>query len=152
MISREVHISKYYLCRLFREATGTTFLEYLNDIRLSKAHQLLLETNLSIGEIAAKTGFSSGLRLSKVFHSSYHMPPSKFRRHPHEQENNSQVKRLRILTHCQRGCRRRNNENDLSAAAPSGRSNIVNKYCQYAFSMALTRSIQSSRYRAFINE
>ena len=94
MISREVHISKYYLCRLFREATGTTFLEYLNDIRLSKAHQLLLETNLSIGEIAAKTGFSSGLRLSKVFHSSYHMPPSKFRRHPHEQENNSQVQKV----------------------------------------------------------
>lgn len=78
-ISNYVHLSKYYFCRQFSKTTGATFLEYLNNMRLSKAHQLLLSSDMSISEIADETGFSSGIQLSRTFQTVYKMSPSKFR-------------------------------------------------------------------------
>ncbi len=79
-IADHVHLSKYYFCRQFAKTTGATFLEYLNNVRLSKAHQLLLSSDLSIAEIADETGFSSGVQLSRTFQTVYKMSPSKFRK------------------------------------------------------------------------
>ena len=79
-IADYVHLSKYYFCRQFSQTTGATFLEYLNNIRLSKAHQLLLNSDLSLTKIAAQTGFSSGVQLSRAFRSVYKVTPSAFRR------------------------------------------------------------------------
>ena len=79
-IADHVHLSKYYFCRQFSKAVGYTFLEYLNNVRLAKVHQLLLESNLSITKIAAQTGFSSSVQLSRAFHSVYNMSPSQFRK------------------------------------------------------------------------
>jgi transcriptional regulator GlxA family with amidase domain len=59
---------------------GATFLEYLNNVRLAKAHQLLLNTKLPITKIAALTGFSSGVQLSRTFQSVYKESPAAFRR------------------------------------------------------------------------
>lgn len=79
-VADQVHMSKYHFCRLFHQATGATFLEYLYNIRLSKVHQLLLGTNLPLAEIARKTGFSSTAHLSRVFHSVYQISPRDFRK------------------------------------------------------------------------
>ena len=79
-IADYVHLSKYYFCRQFSQTTGATFLEYLNNIRLSKAHQLLLNTDFSITEIAVQTGFSSAVQLSRAFRTVYKVTPAAFRR------------------------------------------------------------------------
>lgn len=79
-VAGKVHMSKYYFCRLFHQATGATFLEYLNNVRLAKAHQMLTQTGLSLSEIAARTGFSSSVHLSRVFRASYKQPPNEFRK------------------------------------------------------------------------
>lgn len=79
-VADKVHMSKYYFCRLFRQATGATFLEYLNNIRLAKAHQMLTQTGLPLSEIAVRTGFTSGVHLSRVFRTAYQQPPSAFRK------------------------------------------------------------------------
>jgi AraC-like DNA-binding protein len=79
-ISEKVHLSKYYFCRQFSKTVGATFLEYLNNVRLAKAHQLLLNTKLPITKIAALTGFSSGVQLSRTFQSVYKESPAAFRR------------------------------------------------------------------------
>lgn len=78
--SAYVHMSKYHFCRLFHETTGATFLQYLYNIRLTKVHHLLLETALSLTEIAEKTGFSSSSHLSRVFQKVYHTSPREFRK------------------------------------------------------------------------
>ena len=78
-IAAHVHLSKYYFCRQFSQITGATFLDYVNNIRLSKAHQLLLNSDLSIAKIAAQTGFSSSVQLSRTFRSVYKVTPSVFR-------------------------------------------------------------------------
>lgn len=80
LISAHVHLSRYYFCRQFSLVTGATFLDYLRDIRLSKAHQLLLNSDLSLEKIAAQTGFSSAVQLSRAFRSVYEITPSAFRR------------------------------------------------------------------------
>lgn len=75
-----VHMSRYHFCRKFHEATGATFLEYLYNVRLAKTHRLLLETDLSPGEIAARCGFSSTAHLTRVFRKKYQMAPGQFRK------------------------------------------------------------------------
>lgn len=75
-----VHMSRYHFCRLFHEATGATFLEYLYNVRLAKVHQFLLTTTLPLSDIAAKCGFASTAHLSRVFRAAYGMSPRSFRK------------------------------------------------------------------------
>lgn len=80
MVAEAVHMSKYHFSRLFHRATGATFLQYLNNIRLTRVHRLLLETRLPLTEIAKRTGFTSAAQLSRVFRGVYHSSPTDFRR------------------------------------------------------------------------
>lgn len=72
--------SKFYFCRKFHATTGATVLEYLNNLRLTKVHSLLLDTDMNIGEIAEATGFSSALNLTRAFKKVYEKSPRDFRR------------------------------------------------------------------------
>jgi len=80
-ISQTVHMSRYHFCRLFHRATGATFVEYLSNVRLTKVHKLLTETNLTLNEIAMRTGFSSGTHLARVFKNTYNMSSREFRKY-----------------------------------------------------------------------
>ena len=78
-VSAHIHMSKYHFCRLFRQFTGATFLEYLYNVRLSKVHILLQNTDLPLSEIAAKAGFRSTAHLSRCFKAVYHISPRQMR-------------------------------------------------------------------------
>lgn len=80
MLSNLVGMSKYHFSRLFHNTTGATFLEYLYNVRLTKVHRMLIETNLTLNEIADKTGFSSTAHLSRTFRKAYHISPREFRK------------------------------------------------------------------------
>ena len=75
-----VHMSRYHFCRVFHSAAGATFLEYLYNVRLAKAHQLLLGSDLRLSEIASRCGFSSTSHLTRIFKNTYGMPPGEFRK------------------------------------------------------------------------
>ena len=79
-IAEAACISKYYFSRKFKEVTGATVHEYLNNIRLTKVHNLLLKTGYSTEEIARATGFSSSIHLIRVFKDVYGMSPKAFRK------------------------------------------------------------------------
>lgn len=79
-IAETIHMSKYYLCRTFHQVTGATVLEYINNVRLMRAHTLLIHTKDSIEEIAVQTGFSSSSNLARVFKKSYGISPRAFRK------------------------------------------------------------------------
>ena len=72
-------LSKYYFCRLFKECIGYTPHEYLINVRIKKAKQLLLSTNMSIDEIAFKTGFSDSTNFVHLFKSTTGTTPGKYR-------------------------------------------------------------------------
>lgn len=79
-IAKTAHISKFYFCRKFHSTTGATVLEYLNNVRLTKVHNLLLSTTMTIDEIAAITGFSSAVNLTRAFKNVYGSSPREFRK------------------------------------------------------------------------
>ena len=57
-VSQIAALSEQAFCRFFKKATGKTFVHYLNEIRIGKACQLLIETDLSISEVSYKVGFN----------------------------------------------------------------------------------------------
>lgn len=79
-ISDAAHMSKYYFCRKFHSTTGATALEYLNNVRLTKVHNLLLSTDMTIDEIAHETGFMSAVNLTRAFKKVYGSAPREFRK------------------------------------------------------------------------
>lgn len=56
-----------YFCRVFKAATGSTFTEYLNFVRVSKAEGLLSEGEKSILEISEAVGFASVSYFNRIF-------------------------------------------------------------------------------------
>ena len=79
-ISSHCHISISHLTRLFKASTGYSIVEYTNTLRVKKAAELLKSTDLSISEIALKTGFSSFSYFGKLFAECYGVSPLKYRK------------------------------------------------------------------------
>jgi AraC family L-rhamnose operon transcriptional activator RhaR/AraC family L-rhamnose operon regulatory protein RhaS len=61
------HYSERQFLRLFKEATGQTPLQYITQLRMQNARQLLGSTQLSVTEIAGRCGFSDSNYFSKLF-------------------------------------------------------------------------------------
>lgn len=79
-LAGEFFISKYYLCRAFKEVTGYSVNEYANIHRIQHAKRLLEETDLSIAEIATQMGYESTTYFEKVFKSFMTVPPLRYRK------------------------------------------------------------------------
>ena len=68
-------------CRFFRKSTGQSLSEYVNDLRIGKACNLLLDRReLSISEIAFMSGFPSQTLFNRIFLKKKGMTPSGFKR------------------------------------------------------------------------
>ena len=74
------NLSKYYLCRLFKKAYGTTPIQFHTVLRLEKAKQLIQLTNLPLTEIADKLGFQSIYAFSRAFRKLENVSPSFYRK------------------------------------------------------------------------
>lgn len=73
-------ISRRQLERLFKKYTHQSPTQFYYGLRLERAHALLNETNLTITEIAAATGFNSTSHLARQYRSKYGVPPNAFRK------------------------------------------------------------------------
>ncbi|WP_031428260.1 helix-turn-helix domain-containing protein [Flavimarina sp. Hel_I_48] len=78
-ISQLVNMSQVSFNRFIKSRTGKTFVEYLNDTRISFATRWLIETDLSIGEIGYKCGFNNIANFNRVFKKLKNCTPSEFR-------------------------------------------------------------------------
>lgn len=67
-------------CRMFKLKTKKSFVEYLNEIRVSKACKFLLETDLSMSEIAYECGYKTASNFNKRFKKFMGMTPSEFKK------------------------------------------------------------------------
>lgn len=65
---------------LFRKVVGEAPQAYLRRLRLEQAANLLRETNFTLADIAARTGFSDQFHLSRWFVRIYHLSPSDYRK------------------------------------------------------------------------
>jgi len=70
---------EYYLNRLFIRHTGTSMHKYILNHRIAESKQLLLNTNLSISDIASQVGFNSNTHFSTYFKKETNMTPFDYR-------------------------------------------------------------------------
>ncbi|MDE3237051.1 MAG: AraC family transcriptional regulator [Bacteroidota bacterium] len=73
------HVSYAWLRKAFKEITGISPGQYLLNIKIEKASQMLGETDLSIAEVAAAAGFLSDHHFSRYFKKKMKVSPSKYR-------------------------------------------------------------------------
>lgn len=78
-IADTLSISSDYLGRIFKKYTGQTFSEYLLNLRMEHAQNLLKTTHLSTIEIAEKVGYSNPTYFRISFKTHFGMTPRQFR-------------------------------------------------------------------------
>ena len=67
--------------RLFKSYTGKSLPDYINELRINYASELLSETDDSIVTIAFKTGFESLSTFNRAFHKILNTTPTAYRKH-----------------------------------------------------------------------
>lgn len=82
-LSGRCHISPKYFRELFRKIYGTTPTQYLIDLRLNAAAELLAEGIAGVSEAAEIVGFSDVYYFSKLFKKRFSCTPSDFRAAAH---------------------------------------------------------------------
>ncbi len=78
-ISRELDISPYYFSKLFKDLTGTNFVEYLTNIRIEKAKTLLKDSKKSMKEICLEVGYSDPNYFSRIFKKCTGKTPTEYK-------------------------------------------------------------------------
>ncbi|MEM7369674.1 MAG: substrate-binding domain-containing protein [Bacteroidota bacterium] len=79
-LSKEFGLSRSQLYRKVKALLGQSISDYIQQIRLQKAEELLKEEELSISDIAYKVGYSSPEYFSTVFKTKYDISPTKYRK------------------------------------------------------------------------
>lgn len=82
LVAAHVHLSTAYLSRIFNKKAGTSFSEFLTQVRLKEAKRRLRTSNETIDQIAEATGFSSNSYFSAVFKKHEGVTPSEYRAKP----------------------------------------------------------------------
>ncbi|KYH28181.1 response regulator [Clostridium colicanis] len=78
-LASHFNLSPYYFSRMFKELTGTNYSEYITNIRICKAKEMLKEGTLNIKEICYKVGYNDPNYFSRVFKKIEGMSPKSFK-------------------------------------------------------------------------
>lgn len=78
-------LSKDYFSRLFKQLTGITFSRYLTELRIRRAQDLLIDTTLTVMEIAARVGYSRHSYFARRFKEVVGVAPLAFRQQVHKE-------------------------------------------------------------------
>jgi len=79
-LAAELGMSESRFSRFFRRATGNTFTDFVNRIRVNRAGQLLMETDSLITRICYEVGFNNVANFNRRFLEVKGLTPSEFRR------------------------------------------------------------------------
>ncbi|MGM7723162.1 response regulator transcription factor [Metabacillus sp. Hm71] len=80
-VADHIHISRNYFSILFKRYLEQNFIDYVIDLRVKKAKELLLHTTLKVYEVARKSGFNDVKYFSKLFKKVTGLSPGDFRIH-----------------------------------------------------------------------
>lgn len=78
-ISELINMTPVSFNRFIKRRTGNTFINFVNNTRISYATRMLLETDLTIGEICFKCGFNNIANFNRIFKKAKNCTPSEFR-------------------------------------------------------------------------
>ena len=72
-------MSEYHVAHVFKDEMGTSPMQYVMHRRMGEAQTLLMDTNLSIGDIADCLGYTNPWNFSTAFGKCVGMTPSQYR-------------------------------------------------------------------------
>ncbi|WP_019636898.1 helix-turn-helix transcriptional regulator [Paenibacillus fonticola] len=75
----DVNLNPSFLSKIFRDVSGWNFIDYLTHIRLSKAKELLIETDAKIKDVAEGVGYNQHSYFNRIFKKEEGITPSEFR-------------------------------------------------------------------------
>jgi AraC family transcriptional regulator len=101
-LSRDLHVSRFHMHRIFKEAFGKNIYESIKSIRLQKAANLLLTNKYStISNVANECGYSSQSSFIKVFKERFGMTPKAWRQGGYKRYSNEILKQSKNALHSQ---------------------------------------------------
>ena len=83
-IADSLGLSDTYVSKLFKASENISIANYINEARMAHAKRLLLETDLTIKEIAERIGISNGQYFYVLFRKYFGASPAQFRRRPEQ--------------------------------------------------------------------
>lgn len=83
-LAERFYVSPHYLCRVFKQVTGESFVGYLAHWRTEAAKTLLEQSSLSVGRIAELVGYDNSIHFGRVFKAKTGCAPSEYR-HQHQE-------------------------------------------------------------------
>lgn len=75
----ELFLSPNYISSILKKATGKTFVEYLNEVRIARAKELLREPESKVYEVSAMVGFTHPTYFSSVFKKATGLSPREYK-------------------------------------------------------------------------
>ncbi len=74
------HYGRNYFTKVIKENTGLTYTEYLKVLRMDETKKLLIETDLSVSDIALRVGINNRSYFYTLFNEFYNMSPVEYRK------------------------------------------------------------------------
>ncbi len=86
-LGEKYFINSAYLGQVFKKQYGCSFKDYLNKVRIRKAAQMMLRTNMKVYEIAMEVGYKNIEYFVTKFEEVYEMTPTRFRKRSMQNNN-----------------------------------------------------------------
>ena len=85
-MAARLYLSPGYLSMVFKKEVGENIKQYIRNVRMAKAEELLTVTQMSVREIGEHTGFKNMSYFSKCFRQQFGDTPESYRRKSTEQQ------------------------------------------------------------------
>lgn len=79
-IAAHVYLTPNYVSKIFKATQGCYLKDFINDVRITHAKELLRSTQMSVSEVAAATGFDNFSYFSTLFRKATGASPSNYRK------------------------------------------------------------------------
>ncbi len=87
LLASEFHISVSHLSKLFKEHIESNFIDYLIEVRMNKAKELLMDTESMIKDISECVGYTNVNSFARLFRKMTGLTPSEYRQHKYHSES-----------------------------------------------------------------
>ncbi len=80
VIAEIAHLTVPSFCRYFKSRTRKTYIDYLNEIRVSHARKLLIDSELGVSQVGLECGFQNLSHFHRIFKNQVRLTPLAYRR------------------------------------------------------------------------
>jgi two-component system response regulator YesN len=78
-VAEHIYVSSFYISRMFKKELGINFVDYLNELRINKAKELLMDARFKTYEVAEAVGIPNAHYFSKLFRKYAGMTASEYK-------------------------------------------------------------------------